>query len=184
MTPLVHTGVVERTLSISPQESCSCEIDSARTESRTYTLVPAAGGGWPAWTAAFTRLLIRLVAEPTHCILVMQEPNQRYVQLMIGHGHAHVEAASNTYLLGDFRLGPSDERMLESLGFQHPDRLDPEHSLPHNWWFDEDHADPRRIAVVLTAAMIDVMAFDARWPVTIEVFGAAAPCASCFWEES
>lgn len=168
---------------MSTEESCSCNSDGARTQDRTYTLAPASGGGWPAWTAAFTRLLIRLVVEPTHCVIVTQEPNQRYVQLMIGHGHAHVEASGNTYLWGDFRLGPSEERLLDTLGFQHPDRLDPRHSLPQNWWFDDERADPCRIADVLTAAMIGVMAFDVHWPITISIFGASAPCAWCFWEQ-
>ena len=166
------------------QESCSCEAERALTSAQSFTVAPATGGGWPAWTSAFTRLLVRLAVEPTHCVVVTQEPNPRYVQLMVGHGHAHVEASSNTYLEGDFQLSPTEERLLEQLGFQHPDRLDPESTFPENWWFDVDDADPVRLAEILAAAMIGVMAFDARWPLTIEVFGADSPCNACFWADS
>ena len=175
---------METTVPFPDQESCSCDAERSLTNAQSFTVAPATGGGWPAWTAAFTRLLVQLAVEPAHCVVVTQEPNLRYVQLMVGHGHAHVEASSNTYLMGDFQLSPTEERVLEQLGFQHPDQLDPASTLPENWWFDADDADPVRIAEVLTAAMIGVMAFDARWPLTIEIFGAESPCNACFWADS
>jgi hypothetical protein len=162
-------------------DTCRCAIEIARTETRTYSVAPGDGGGWPAWTAALTGLLTRLATGPTHCLVITQEPNQRYVQLMLGHGHAHVEASGNAYLVGDFRLGESEEQMLAHLGFQHPHTLD-DRGLPENWWSDHDVADPAQIAETLTTALLGVMGFDERWPVTIDVFGADSPCEACFWE--
>jgi T3SS (YopN, CesT) and YbjN peptide-binding chaperone 3 len=165
-----------------PSGTCRCAVEATRTTSRTYSVAPADGGGWPAWTAAFTRLLGRLAVGPTHCVVVTQEPNQRYVQMMLGHGHAHLEASSNAYLVGDFRLAESDEAALADLGFLHPDDLADDSGLPENWWIDHDVADPTHIAQLLTATVRNVMAFDEHWPVTIDVFGADSPCEVCFWE--
>ena len=175
---------METAADITQSEACECEAAATRTRSDSYSVAPASGGGWTAWTAALVRMLTLLRDEPTHCITIAQEPNQRYVQLMIGHGHAHVEASSNTYLTGDFRLGPSEEALLRSFGFRHPDALDPRSSVPRNWWFEEDHADPLSIAETLTATMSSVMCFDDRWPIAINLFGADAACAACFWESS
>ena len=175
---------METAVDVTESEACECEADAVRTRSDSYSVAPATGGGWPAWTAALVRMLTRMIDEPTHCITITQEPNERYVQLMVGHGHACVEASSNTYLTGDFRLGPSEEAVLRSFGFRHPDALDPRDSVPRNWWFDENHADPILIAETLTATMIGVMCFDERWPITINLFGADTPCAACFWETS
>lgn len=170
--------------SVEPFESaasCSCDAERPLTRSATYTVTPAAGGGWPAWTAALTRLLVRFTFAPAHCIVVTQEPNQRYVQLMVGHGHAHVEASSNTYLAGDFRLDSTEERALAALGFE-PPAGDPDKTSPDNWWFDADRADPEHIAGLLTATMIGVMGFDVGAPLTVETFGADSPCNACFWD--
>jgi hypothetical protein len=84
------------------------------------------------------------------------------------------------YLAGDFRLGPSEEAVLRALDFRVPESPHPDASLPRNWWLDVEHADPRAIAELLMAAMIRVMCFDERWPVTINIFGAESPCATCF----
>ncbi len=54
--------------------------------------------------------------------------------------------------------------------------------LPENWWINHDVADPIHIAQLLTTTIRTVMAFDERWPVTIDVFGADSPCEACFWE--
>ena len=165
-----------------PADTCRCAVEVTRTETRTYSVAPRDGGGWSAWTAALTRLLTRLATGPAHCVVVTQEPNQRYVQLMLGHGHAHLEASSNAYLEGDFRLGESEEQMLTTLGFEHPDTLGDDRGLPENWWSDHDVADPERIARTVTTALLGVMGFDECWPVTISVFGADSPCEACFWE--
>ena len=41
-------------------------------------------------TAALDRMLTLLIDAPTHYITIRQEPNGRYVQLMIGRGHDDV----------------------------------------------------------------------------------------------
>lgn len=181
-TPLVHDGVVANHLSASSATECRCDELADRVGSQSYSIAPARGGGWAAWTTAFARLLTRLVLEPTHCLVVTQEPNQRYVQMLLGHGHAHVEASGNRYLTGDHRLDATEERLLQSLGFRPAGELPPESTGPYNWWFDVDVADPVAIADVLTVAIRSVMRFDQRYPITIEVFGAAAVCEFCFWE--
>lgn len=165
-----------------PSNACRCEVEVARTETRTYSVAPRDGGGWSAWTAALTRLLTRMATGPAHCVVITQEPNQRYVQLMLGHGHAHLEASSNTYLEGDFRLGETEKQTLATLGFEHPGTLGDDRELPENWWSDHDVADPVWIAQTVTTALLGVMGFDERWPVAIAVFGADSPCEACFWE--
>jgi hypothetical protein len=182
--PLFILEGMETAFDITHSDSCDCDVDAAHTGTASFSVSPASGGGWTAWTAALVRMFTRLRDQPAHCVVVTQEPNERYVQVMIGHGHAHVEASSNTYLAGDFRLGPSEEQLLRSFGFEHPDAADPRSTLPQNWWFDEEHADPHSIAETLTATMIGVMCFDERWPITIDIFGADSPCAACFWETS
>ena len=165
-----------------PSGTCRCAVEVTRTETGTYSVAPHDGGGWRAWTASFTRLLARLVVGPVHCLVITQEPNQRYVQVMLGHGHAHLEASSNAYLAGDFRLGESEEQVLTTLGFEHPSTLGDDRGLPENWWSDHDVADPVHIARLLSTTLQSVMAFEEHWPVSIDVFGADSPCEACFWE--
>ena len=179
-TPFVHNGIVSNR-SPSLELSCTCEVDSLRTRSDEYAIAPAHGGGWPAWAEAIARLLMRLVDEPAHCVLVTQPPNQRYLQLMIGHGHAHVEASGNHYLLGDFRLDECEERRLGVLGYEAPGTRESERRLPLNWWCDHERADPETIAGQVLATLTAVMGFDERYPVSVEIFGAESPCAACFW---
>lgn len=161
--------------------ACDCLAERSRTETVTYSLAPRAGGGWAAWGAALTALIVRLTAAPTHCAIIDQRPNERYLQLMLGHGHARLEASGNGYLTGDFRLGESEERVLAGLGFRRPSTADSEDDLPENWSIDQPAADPAQLAQLVTATASSVMAFDNRWPITIDVFGADAPCEACCW---
>ena len=104
-TPFVHADHVSSDTISEVSSTCNCAAERLRTEERTYSIAPQAGGGWTSWSGAFTRFLVRFATLPTHCFVITQAPNQRYVQLMLGHGHACVEASSNEYLQGDFRLG-------------------------------------------------------------------------------
>ena len=126
--------------------ACNCLAERSRTETVTYSIAPRAGGGWAAWGAALTALLVRLTAAPTHCAIIDQRPNERYLQLMLGHGHARIEASGNGYLTGDFRLGESEERVLAGLGFRRPSTADPDDDFPENWWIDQPTADPAHLA--------------------------------------
>lgn len=169
------------TRSDSPQLACTCDADRLRTRSQEFVIAPARGGGWSAWAEAFARLIERLAAQPAHCVVITQEPNQRYVQLMVGHGHAHLEVSSNHYLMGDFRLDEREERTIAALGFEPPDTVD-ESLMPLNWWRDDEHADPEAIAGLVLTLLTALAGFDERYPVTVDVFGAEHPCPTCFWE--
>lgn len=164
----------------SPQLACSCDVDREQTRFEQFEIVPRLGGGWPAWAEAFARLIDRLAGLPAHCVIVSQEPNQRYVQMMVGHGHAHTEVSSNVYLMGDFRLDHREEQALELLGFEPPD-LDADGSRPFNWWRDDEAADGETIAGRMLAVLTTTLGFDERAPVTVDVFGADHPCEACFW---
>lgn len=165
----------------SPQLSCTCEVDRLRTRSDEFAIAPTRGGGWSAWAEAFTRLLDRLAGGPAHCIIITQEPNQRYVQLMVGHGHAHVEASSNHYLIGDFRLDEREEHLLEAIGFESPATVDTHSGMPLNWWRDEEHVDAEAVAGLVLTTLTAVAGFDPHHPVSIAVFGADSPCEVCCW---
>jgi hypothetical protein len=178
-TPLTHNWGVTRDV----VSSCKCAEERLITRRQEFDVAPAPGGGWLVWSHALARLLARLSVQPAHCVVITQEPNQRYVQLIIGHGHAHVQASSNTYLEGDFRLGPTEEAQLRLLGFNSPDELDDDHLGPHNWWFDQASVDPFDLAELLGRMLMSITAFDSRWPIHIEVFGADSPCDACFWED-
>lgn len=73
------------------------------------------------WSAALLRLLQRVGPEPTQVIIITQPLlNDRYVQLLVGHGIAHTEVGSNVYLMGDSRLSADQEELLALLGWQAP----------------------------------------------------------------
>lgn len=163
-------------------DECRCETESERTIERNFSVAPAAGGGWTSWMTALARLFADLAPLPTHCIVITQDPNQRYVQLMAGHRHMRLEASSNHYLQGDFRLSPREESHLERLGFRRPDHPDAVDRFPANWWIERGAA-PTAVADLLVHVMAAVMGFDDRFPVHVAVFGAASPCRACSWSD-
>ncbi|MFP5488001.1 MAG: TY-Chap domain-containing protein [Acidimicrobiia bacterium] len=165
----------------SPPSSCTCEVDRLLTRDDEFAIAPARGGGWSAWAEAFTRLLDRLASQAAHCVIVTQDPNQRYVQLIIGHGHAHVEVSSNHYLMGEFRLDEREERLLEAIGFAPPAAVDGEATMPLNWWRNEEHFDAEMVAGLVLTVLTALTGFDPHRPVAVTVFGADRPCAACFW---
>jgi hypothetical protein len=181
VTPRVHNGVVIDFATDLPTDStCTCEADRVLTADRTFEIAPDAGGGWTSWARALTRLFTSLAARPTHCLVITQEPNQRYVQLAIGHGNVRLEASSNTYLTGDFRLSPADEERLLRVGFRSPwDEVEHEYARPKNWWLEEPIGHPIWITELVTHTLISIMAFDSRYPATITMFGADTPCKAC-----
>lgn len=176
---LVTMGTVNVTLE-DQELACACLIDRGRTRTERFMIAPSRGGGWSAWAEAFTRLIDRLASLPAHCVVVTQDPNQRYVQLMVGHGRAHIEVSSNEYLLGDFRLDPGEEAFIETLGFERPDPVS-NAGWPLNWWRNERPADSEAIAGLVLVASTTVLGFDDRHEITIDVFGADHPCDACAW---
>jgi hypothetical protein len=158
-----------------------CRSERIRTKFRTYSLTPDAGGGWPAWRGSFRRFAAAQIDGPSHCLVITQDPNQRYVQLIMGHGAARVEVASNFYLRGIYRLDRSDEALLTCLGFRPRQELDPGEDRPKNWWLERHPANPEWLAGLVTEAVSRVAAFDPRQPVTLEQFGKDDPCRVCTW---
>jgi hypothetical protein len=132
VTPIVHNGFVTDTIAFPAR--CHCPIEREVTRDRRFDIAPDAGGGWPAWSQAMGRLLDQLAGGPTHFVVITQEPNHRYVQLMVGHRRVHIEASSNAYLRGDFRLSPSEEELLQTLGFRPPEESFD--GFPDNWWVE------------------------------------------------
>lgn len=175
-----HPFVTMDSVIDSPDLACSCAVDRERTRYEQFRVVPSRGGGWTTWAEAFARLVDRLAALPAHCLIVQQEPNQHYVQMMVGHGHAHIEVSSNHYLIGDFRLDAREESALAALGFAKPDPAG-ESEWPLNWWRNDEYADGEAIAGCVLAVLTTAVGFDERAPVTVDVFGADNPCESCFW---
>ncbi len=163
---------------------CTCGALADRLERATFDVAPSAGGGWEAWRVALGRLIGRLGAGPTHCVVVTQDPNQRYVQFLLGHGRVHAEVSSNNYLIGDFRLTPAEERHLRDLGFDIDPDDDHDERFPHNWVRIVDLRRPDDAAAVaaVMSHLVEVIAlFDDRHPVRVDLFGADHPCEPCTW---
>jgi hypothetical protein len=163
---------------------CTCDALADRLQRATFDVAPDAGGGWEAWRVALARLIGRLGGGPTHCVVVTQDPNQRYVQFMLGHGRVHAEVSSNHYLVGDFRLSATEERRLRALGFDIDPDDDHDDRFPHNWQRHSDlrgPGDASTTAAVMSHAVEVIALFDERHPVRVDVFGADAPCEACTW---
>jgi len=155
-------------------------------DAREYTVVPADGGGWTPWSAALLRLLRRIAGQPTQALIVTQEAlTHRYVQALIGHGIAHVEASSNVYLHGDSRLTADHEELLALLGWQPPtsDHDDP-NARPANWSLPLVHGDWTTTAEVVSATLIGVFGFSQYLPITVRTFLADTPCKPCSWPDA
>jgi len=186
-----------------PGDVCTCHVDTERTQHGTFDVAPAAGGGWGAWNVASRRLVERLAPDATHCVVITQDPNQRYVQFLIGHGRIRLEVSSNHYLQGDFRLSGSEERYLADLGFtldddepldtsedetaegetaegEIVDRTWDHTRFPRNWHLTGP-VDPARTAAIVTHLLEELGGFDPRWPITVAQFGADHPCRACTW---
>lgn len=164
--------------------SCSCDALADRLQRATFDVAPGAGGGWEAWRVALGRLIARLGAGPTHCVVITQDPNQRYVQLLLGHGRVHAEVSSNHYLMGDFRLSPAEEGHLRRLGFDIDADHDHDERFPHNWFRRDDLRDSGDASVnaAMMVHLVEVIAlFDERRAIRVDVFGADRPCEACTW---
>lgn len=163
---------------------CTCDALADRLQRATFDVAPGAGGGWAAWRIALARLIGRLGAGPTHCVVVTQDPNQRYVQFLLGHGRVHAEVSSNHYLIGDFRLSAAEERRLRALGFEIDPDDDHDDRFPHNWCRHVDLRGAGAAAAVATVIghLVELIAlFDEQLPVRVDVFGADTPCETCTW---
>ena len=155
------------------------------TDPCEYTLTPADGGGWSAWSAALLRLVQRLAKQPTQAMIITQDVlTRRYVQVLIGHGIAHAEASSNIYLSGDSRLLPDHEELLELVGWLPPasDHDDPD-DMPANWSWPLVQDDWSSLTEVICATIIGIFGFSEHLPITIRTFQCDAPCKACSWPD-
>jgi hypothetical protein len=146
-----------------------------------FVVVPGAGGGWHQWAAALARLLGRIGTGPTQALIIGQRPfTQRYVQMLIGHGQAHVEASSNVYLEDGSRLSPEHEELLARIGWRVPNEADD--ALPANWTLPLVRGGWDDLVEVVLATVAGVFGFDERLAVQVHTFQADHPCRDCFPE--
>lgn len=154
-------------------------------DEREYTLVPADGGGWTAWSAALLRLVRRMAGQPTQALVVTQPAlTGRYVQALVGHGTAFVEASSNDHLEGDSRLTADHEELLRLLAWEWPeiDGDDPD-VHPSNWSLPIVRGDWEFVAEMLSATLIGVFGFSQYLPITVRTFLCDSPCRACSWPD-
>ena len=154
-------------------------------DEQVFLIAPADGGGWHAWSAALLRFIQRIGNGPTQALIVSQEPlTERYVQGLIGHGIAEVQASSNVYLQGESRLTPDHEELLTLLGWAAPalDHDDPD-EMPANWSRPRIHGDWLEFVELLVATVVGVFGFDEHVPVTVRTFGCDQPCRACSWPD-
>jgi hypothetical protein len=116
-------------------------------------------------------------------VVIVEQPdtNGRYVQLLIGHGRALVEASSNDYLLDESRLTADHEELLGLLGWQWEgtDADEPD-GEPANWTLPEVRADSPDLVEILLATIVGVFGFDEHTPVQVRTFMVDDPCRDCF----
>ena len=153
--------------------------------STDYTVTPSVGGGWMQWSGALLRLLQRTGSEPTRALLIEQPSRtERYVQMLVGHDVAHVEASSNVYLEGPSRLSGVEERLLTLLGWTAPkaDGDDPD-DLPANWSLPIVRGDWANLVETITATIVGIFGFSEQLPVEMRLFLADHPCRACSWAD-
>jgi hypothetical protein len=182
-TNLHSTASIHRSDANAPCPVCSQLRRAAEQFRAEYVVTPADGGGWMQWSAALLRLLERTGNEPTRALIIEQPSRtRRYVQMLVGHGTAHVEASSNVYLEGPSRLSGVEERLLSLLGWSAPhstvDRAD---QMPSNWSLPLAHGDWVNVVETITATIVGIFGFSEQLPVEMTVFLADQPCRSCSW---
>jgi hypothetical protein len=166
----IGVGAIEERASI-----CSCELERARTVDAELELAPELGRQeWRGWTRALAELLRDLADGPVHVLILTQPACERYVQVVVGHGEARVEASSNAHLRGD-RLFAHDERRLASLGYRRPDAASP------YWTLEEPVGLPEQLAELVAHTLVGIFGLDATSPLHVGRFGADRPCRTCSW---
>lgn len=93
---------------------------------------------------------------------------------MIGHGIAHTEASSNTYLEGTPLRDIAHDATL--------DHDEPE-QMPANWSLPLIHGDWAYLVEMLKAVLIGVFGFSEHLPIEVRTFGVEKPCRACSWPD-
>ncbi len=174
----------ELAMSTNTSRKCATcrQLRRNKADATVYTVAPADGGGWPAWSGALLRLFERIGSQPTRAIIMSQpDLNERYVQAQIGHGIAHTEVGSNVYMTGNSRLTTEHEAFLTRLGWLPPssDRDDP-NEMPANWYLPLIHGDwPFLVDMIVTA--VHVVGFVEPLPIEVRTFQCDNPCRDCSW---
>jgi hypothetical protein len=137
------------------------------------------------WSAALLRLLERTSNEPTRALLIEQpDRTQRYLQMLVGHGIAHVEASSNVYLTGASRLSGVEERLLTLLGWAAPNpNSDSPDEVSTNWTLPLVYGDWTNLVETIAATLVGIFRFIEQLPVEITSFLADHPCRACSWPD-
>jgi|GEM_PF-6559883 len=134
---------------------------------------------WNEWEARARTLIASLANDSVHA-LIFAAPNDRYVQMQLGHGRGRVEVSSSVTASD---AGADVELIAKSLidvGFAAPDRsLHPVSHSP-NWSLDIGAVDSPMVAELVTFVVRDLMRTE---PLDVEVSGFIVdwPCASCHW---
>lgn len=148
-----------------------------------FSLVPAAGGGFGAWTTALSRKLERLLELGAHCLIVECDDPCCYVQLLATPAGTIAEAVSNVYLADDgAEIDVDQERALRTLGWDDPTPpcegdtcFSEDHG--HNWTTDfPDPTRARAIARLLTETLVGVDGVTETDLLTVKIFPA-------FWRD-
>lgn len=149
----------------------------------TFVVVPSDGGGWQAWAAALLRLFIRIGHGPTQAVIVTQDAStRRYVQALVGHGTAVVQASSNVYLDGSSVLTADQTELMATIGWRPPTPdCDNPDEMPANWSLPHIQGDWRCLVEMIVATAVGVFGFDERLPVEVRTFGCDSPCRGCSW---
>lgn len=144
--------------------------------------IPSRIGGWVQWSALLLQLLHDIGNEPTRVVIIEQpHRNDRYVQMLVGHGFARVEASSNQFLQGTSRLSGVDERLLTLLGWQAPNTA--ARTPSPNWTLPLVEADWQNLVETITATVVGIFGFSEQLPVQWSIFAADHPCHDCSWPE-
>lgn len=155
-------------------------------DARAFEVAPVDIGGWRMWSKALLRMVRRMGDQLTQAIVISQEPfTQRYLQAVVGHGIARVEASSNASLQGMHRLTDDHHQLLVLLGWRPPtdESLDPRDG-PGSWSLPLVHRTWDDMVDVISATTIGVFGFSEHLPVSVITFGSVHPCRTCSWPEA
>ena len=141
--------------------------------------MPAAGGGFGAWTTALARKLERLLELGAHCVIIECDDPCCYVQLLATPAGTIAEAVSNVYLRDwGATIDADQEQALRTLGWGEPrppcegDTCSAD-DHGHNWTTDlSDPSQVRATARLLTETLVGVYGVTETDLLTVKIFPA------------
>jgi hypothetical protein len=136
-----------------------------------FVVRPASAGGWDYIAAALARLFGRLrMTGRRHCVIV-EVPDDRYVQFMVHpEGRLWAESVGDVFLDGD-SFDDDQRRTLELLRWNAPE---PGGRGKGNYWREfEAPAEDLEAATIAVLTCVDVFGAGPRDQVHVKVFEAA-----------